>query len=235
MATDAAKHTVPAGTDHPARSDFLKLSLSIRDPIPVASVAARTAVLAALAASTPAVTPSTSNPVYFHRADATAGMEYERTVDGTTFDVISVLGPFAASDHTVFSHAPGKLATNTTTGVPWISVGGAWQRADGADTGWTALTLSNSWANFGGAWETAGYRRIGQVVYVRGLIKSGVTTTGTVITSLPAGFRPAADFMAATAMSTAGVALLDVLSGGNILVRAANNAFTSIKFEFPLS
>lgn len=57
-------------------------------------------------------------------------------------------------------------------------------------TGWTAVTFQNSWANYGGAFQTAQYRRVGDIVELRGLVRNG--TAGTSIFTLPAGFRPPA-------------------------------------------
>lgn len=61
------------------------------------------------------------------------------------------------------------------------------------DTGWIDLPLQNGWTNYGGQWETAQYRRVNGIVYLKGLIKPGTTTTQTVIATLPAGFRPKDD------------------------------------------
>lgn len=88
MATDARGHTTPAGDDAPKRSDVLDLSLSIRDPIPVANTTARAAKIVELAALTPAITPSSSNPILFFRADAGDGLELEYTTDGSTFHTV---------------------------------------------------------------------------------------------------------------------------------------------------
>ncbi len=51
MATDAAKHTIPAGTDGMRRQNLLDLSLSINDIIPVANATERDSVYAALVAA----------------------------------------------------------------------------------------------------------------------------------------------------------------------------------------
>lgn len=83
MATDARAHIVPAGSGHPARADLTALSLSLNDPIVVASVAARAIKLADLAAV--GVVPSATNPIHFWRQDAGTGKELESTIDGTTF------------------------------------------------------------------------------------------------------------------------------------------------------
>jgi len=59
MAIDARGHTIPEGFGHPARSDLLGLSLSIRDVIPAANPTDRDVIYAALVAAglSPAATP----------------------------------------------------------------------------------------------------------------------------------------------------------------------------------
>jgi len=86
MATDARGHTVPtdAGVvDH--TTDLVELSLSMNDPIIVTGTSDRTNKLSDLAASTPSVTPSSSQPIFFYRLDKAAGTELEYTENGTDF------------------------------------------------------------------------------------------------------------------------------------------------------
>lgn len=59
----------------------------------------------------------------------------------------------------------------------------------GDDTGWIDMTLVNSWVFYGVPWSTPQYRRIGNIVYLKGLVGGGSSTTA-IITTLPAGFRP---------------------------------------------
>jgi hypothetical protein len=54
---------------------------------------------------------------------------------------------------------------------------------------WTQATLENGWLNYLGGYPVAAYRKIGDEVSLRGLIRAG--TTGTVAAfTLPVGFRP---------------------------------------------
>lgn len=55
---------------------------------------------------------------------------------------------------------------------------------------WKALTLINGWVDYDpGNFTKAAYRKQNGIVYLTGLIKSGVTTTSTIITTLPIGYR----------------------------------------------
>lgn len=56
------------------------------------------------------------------------------------------------------------------------------------DTGWQTLTLNSGWSNPYGN-DVAKYRKIDNVVYLRGLI-NGTSAAGNVIATLPEGYRP---------------------------------------------
>lgn len=106
MATDVRAHTVPAATDHPSRAALLALSLSTRDPIPVANTTARAALIVSLASA--GITPTTANPVFVFRADAGAGFELEVTTDGTNWTT------HAAGD-------TGWITTGLSWGIGWAA------------------------------------------------------------------------------------------------------------------
>lgn len=57
-------------------------------------------------------------------------------------------------------------------------------------TAWAAPVFQNGWANLGGIWQVAQYRRVGDVVQIRGTITAGVI--GAIAFVLPVGFRPPA-------------------------------------------
>jgi hypothetical protein len=129
MATDAAGHTTPGASDAPKRAAVLDLSLSIRDPIPVADASARSAALSALAGSTPAVTPSSSRPVFFHQADLPKPYRTIWTQDGTNF--ISTSGHYVWDDATARAAATGAaagdLGVQLDTKVIYRYDGAAWR------------------------------------------------------------------------------------------------------------
>lgn len=49
----------------------------------------------------------------------------------------------------------------------------------------------NSWANKGGTYETMAFRKVGDLVYLKGSVASG--NLNTTVFTLPAGYRPAKD------------------------------------------
>lgn len=65
---------------------------------------------------------------------------------------------------------------------------GAVEWASGeSGSGWTNVTFTNGWVNYG-TFQGAQYRKVGDMVQLRGLIKSG--TAGASAFTLPAGYRP---------------------------------------------
>ena len=59
------------------------------------------------------------------------------------------------------------------------------------DSGWITPTFQNGWENFGWWHTDAGFRLIGDVVHLRGHVKSG--TANSTIFTLPPGYRPTAE------------------------------------------
>lgn len=117
MATDVRKHTVPAAGDAPSRSAILDLAKSIRDVIPVADTTARGQLITDL--TTAGIGPSTSNPVFVFRADATVGREVEYTTDGSTWRVFQAgVRPNIASGTVVITPSAANTPTSGTISFP---------------------------------------------------------------------------------------------------------------------
>ncbi len=85
---------------------------------------------------------------------------------------------------------------------------------------WTALTYTNSggttWANFAGGFQVGQYRKVGDLVFVRGLAKR-TAGTGTTIATLPAGYRPATYTQLFDSRASGGACRVDIDTGGNIV------------------
>ena len=93
-------------------------------------------------------------------------------------------------------------------------------------------TFVNGWVNFGGAsnFNDAQFRFIGnKQVQLRGLIKDGTITSGTVLFTLPEGFRPAHRYIF-TNLSGGAVGRVDVEIDGTVitLTPAASNVFLTL-------
>ena len=74
------------------------------------------------------------------------------------------------------------IISTTAFGIPVVD----WINAN-TPTPWVNITLQNGWTT-GGAFQTAQYRKIGDNVVVRGVIRGG--TMGVIAFNLPAGYRP---------------------------------------------
>ncbi|OCN03602.1 hypothetical protein A4S06_05420 [Erysipelotrichaceae bacterium MTC7] len=102
-----------------------------------------------------------------------------------------------------------------------------------SDTGWIDLPLQNGAVNQG-TWETAQYRKIGMIVYVKGLV---TCVPDKVIAILPVGFRPKTRFTIASVgynASSAQFVKLNVDSSGTIDFTATSGTYArSIKCSFP--
>jgi hypothetical protein len=103
-------------------------------------------------------------------------------------------------------------------------------------TAFIAPVLLASWINFGAPAEAAGHRKTpwGEV-QLRGTIKGGTTTNGTVLFNLPAGYRPANERRFPAMQGGASVCLIYVSSNGDVLINGlTNNAYLSldsVRFE----
>jgi type II secretory pathway pseudopilin PulG len=122
-----------------------------------------------------------------------------------------------------------------TRGVP---TNGYWSLQSmwwpGANPNWTAPALQNGWVRYSVNYSNAEYIKGSDgIVNLRGLIKGGNVTNGTVIASLPVGFRPKNDIICTETTydptNSSGYARIDVTSTGDIIAReGVNNAFVSI-------
>jgi hypothetical protein len=79
---------------------------------------------------------------------------------------------------------------------------------------WTPVTaFLNGWLNYGGTYTPAAYRKVNDLVYLRGLIKSG--TLSTPAFNLPVGYRPAWDHHF-TGLSNSALAGIRVFQDGRV-------------------
>lgn len=83
-------------------------------------------------------------------------------------------------------------------------------------TPWTAVTFQNSWANYGGGYRGVGYRKVGDMVQVGGLMKDG--TVGAAAFTLPVGFRPPAALIFRQECNLYVGCRVDVNSDGSVVV-----------------
>jgi hypothetical protein len=83
---------------------------------------------------------------------------------------------------------------------------------------WTAVTFTNSWVDFGAGYQAVQYRKVGDMVELRGTMKNG--TLGATAFTLPAGHLPPA-YIPFTCPNSAGthiVAYVTVDATGQVAV-----------------
>jgi hypothetical protein len=100
---------------------------------------------------------------------------------------------------------------------------------DGLATPWTGVTFQNGWVNFGGAYQTAQYRKVGDVVQVRGVIKSG--TVGSIAFTLPVGFRPPAKLQIGQESNQVH-SYVEVDTAGQVIMTLASPSAANVQLSF---
>jgi hypothetical protein len=91
---------------------------------------------------------------------------------------------------------------------------------------WIAPTLLNGWVNFGtGFYNTGYYKNTDGNIYLRGTIKNGTTTSGTVIFTLPTGYRPLNRMAFPVASGSGTLGRIDVLPTGDVIIDFGSNSF----------
>jgi len=102
-----------------------------------------------------------------------------------------------------------------------------------ADSGWLTPTLLNGWAVYDATFGNAAmYRKIGPIVFLRGLIRSG--TMGATAFNLPAGYRPGIRMLFGIDSGGAYVhGRVDVHVNGDVVPVGGQNAYFQISCAFP--
>jgi len=94
---------------------------------------------------------------------------------------------------------------------------------------WTNLVLQNSWVVYDAVnYSTPQYTKAPDgLVSIKGLIKNGTTTGGTVLANLPVGYRPAKRILY-SAITTGAYSRIDIESNGNISIISGTNNWLSL-------
>ncbi len=99
-------------------------------------------------------------------------------------------------------------------------------------TTWQVPTLGNGWSDFDAGNQTARYRRVGDLVTVQGVVKSG--TLGAAVFTLATGYRPPAALQLGTVTNGA-FGLLTVTAAGDVVVQSSSNVYASLNCTFPVT
>ena len=117
-------------------------------------------------------------------------------------------------------------------GTNWNVIAGA------QDSGWIAVLggvgFQNSWVNFSNGYSSAAYRLTGNVVRITGNVKSGAS--GSVIFTLPSGFRPTVGYtQIASAVFTTAVSYGYITvgaAGAGTVVGNYTGSLSTLSFEY---
>lgn len=116
------------------------------------------------------------------------------------------------------------------------SAAGTFLTTDARLGAWTALPLNSGggWSNYGLGFGIARYRRFGDIVHLEGLVQCSPAGVGTVIGTLPAGFRPASQKMFAVRIQTSVngdvTARLDITTAGSVVLNVAGGYSGSVGY-----
>lgn len=88
---------------------------------------------------------------------------------------------------------------------------------------WTSLTLQNGWTQYAGYTPPSYTKGTDGIVKVKGLINNGATASGTIVATLPPGYRPAEVSLQSSDCGNA-YCRFDVQANGNIVTRDFVNA-----------
>lgn len=108
------------------------------------------------------------------------------------------------------------------------------RRAEAMETGWRSLSTLNSWVRYSNNYAAPEYCKdpFG-FVHVRGVVASGTLTSGTVIATLPAGYRPESIMVFPAVNAGIALARVDVLPNGDIILGAAAGSATYLSICLP--
>ena len=134
--------------------------------------------------------------------------------------VIRYEDDFSVIWHDMTSRNIYRLYGSATTLNSWVLVSG--------DAVVYSPTLQNGWVNYGDGFADVEYWKDSEnVVHITGLIKDGGTADGTVIFTLPAGFRPGLKELFPSTLSS-GTGRIDVNDNGNVVAKTVSAAYTSL-------
>lgn len=98
----------------------------------------------------------------------------------------------------------------------------------GALSGWNNLSLQNGWVWYGTIYSTPQYTKGADgLVKLKGLIGSGTITAGTVIATLPVGYRPSS-YMVYKVVSANILGRVDINPNGNVIFQNGSSTWLSL-------
>ncbi|MDB5187272.1 MAG: hypothetical protein JWM07_744 [Candidatus Saccharibacteria bacterium] len=141
-----------------------------------------------------------------------------------------------------YMHIPGRSDPRGAVGIDPVSGVVAKGAANGhlslqtmyypsSFAGWSTFTLLNGWVSLDGgvSFTTPGYAKgDDNIVRMKGLISSGNTAAGTIVGTLPAGYRPATRVLLPALCNPNVECRIDITPTGNVELYYSNAGWTSL-------
>ena len=149
------------------------------------------------------------------------------TISGNTFSLSTTLGSVYDfnKEYEFEINIIDKLMNVTqsvtvTRGIPIIDIGEDDVIVNGDVTvnkSWQEIILTNEWENYGAGYQSAQYKKIGNQIFLRGLIRNG--SNNTIAFTLPSGYRPPADLKFTTNTNNeGGTAVVTINASGTVTI-----------------
>lgn len=142
--------------------------------------------------------------------------------------------PYIIARHDTLEQANDKAQANFDTIKRQFPLGRRHMKIETptvVGSGAPAPAFQSSWVNYDTAvWERARFWKdpVG-IVHIEGLVKNG--GSGTIIFTLPVGYRPSHGHIISSPTDT-GVGRLDVQAAGNVVHSVGGTGFISLKIQF---
>lgn len=149
------------------------------------------------------------------------------TIEGTAYNSHF---SFGTDEHTYLRG--GKSNSNVyindaNTGLVSLAAGGGATTFGGrVGEAWQNLSFGSGWTDYGGAYQIGQYKKVGDLIFLRGLVKR-TSGSGTTIATLPSGYRPSAQTLFVTISSDL-LARIDIDTSGNIVMAIGSAAWISL-------
>ncbi|PAD78019.1 hypothetical protein [Paenibacillus campinasensis] len=188
--------------------------------------------------------PDTSAWTFYTNAEYTYGrMKAVMEAERSTYDPsVPYSVTYLKLDKSPIQPITGTLAANEKAQVSDLITGVAealhrvsvveQKKVEKDAPGWIAPTLLNGWENYGGSFTKAGYYKDSAgIVHLKGLIKFGTAVAGTLLFTLPEGYRPNAVMIFPVSSNNGSqnvLARLDVTSTGSVIFNSGGNSWFSL-------
>jgi hypothetical protein len=181
---------------------------------------------------------SSGNRLAFYSGHASETFPGVLRLTGGGTPIMSLLAPTVTGVRSWLNLFGDDLTLNGKEGSISLGLGGmALQHTSGVtitQESWATPSLQNGWVNYGSGEQTMRYRKDSNgTVWLQGVIKFGTTTSGTLILTLPAGYRPGLT-LNLTGLANNALCNFKMQSNGQLVTRAGWAAnFTAINISFP--